>query len=148
MAASSNFTDRHGVAFNVALISRRSCLHPGMRYKARGLNALAGPGNECEVDQLVWKCSAPGEFRNQARRCAAGAKSVLGGCAEGWWMRWGGVSAPGTTEWSVHTWRRGTVPIWWGAEMKNGGFGDVDVNVKAVTPYLGTKQCAVRQHTY
>ena len=63
MAASSNFTDSHGVAFNVALVSRRSCLHPGMRYKARGLNALAGPGNECEVDQLVWKCSAPGELR-------------------------------------------------------------------------------------
>jgi SacI homology domain len=54
MAASRQFTDCTGKCFSLALISRRSCLHPGMRYIARGLNALASPGNESEVEQIVW----------------------------------------------------------------------------------------------
>jgi SacI homology domain len=54
MAASRQFTDSAGKRFSLALISRRSCLHPGMRYIARGLNALASPGNESEVEQIVW----------------------------------------------------------------------------------------------
>lgn len=32
-----------------------------MRYIARGLNAMAGPGNESEVEQLVWRPSTNGE---------------------------------------------------------------------------------------
>ena len=37
-------------------------------------------------------------------------------------------------------WRRGTVPIWWGVEMKNGGLGDTDVVIAATNPYQGTKR--------
>ena len=44
--------------------------------------------------------------------------------------------------WSRYVWRRGTVPIWWGVEMKNGGLGDVDVVIAANNPYQGTKRCA------
>jgi len=33
------------------------------------------------------------------------------------------------------------VPIWWGVEMKSGGFGDVDVLIAADNPYRGTKRC-------
>jgi SacI homology domain len=58
MAASRQFTDSAGKRFSLALISRRSCLHPGMRYIARGLNALASPGNESEVEQIVWTSPA------------------------------------------------------------------------------------------
>ncbi len=58
MAASREFTDCAGRRFSLALISRRSCLHPGMRYIARGLNALASPGNESECEQLVWTLPA------------------------------------------------------------------------------------------
>lgn len=105
MAAGCTFKTQDGSPFAVALLSRRSCLHPGMRYIARGLNALAGPGNESEVEQLVWRPSINGGF-----------------------------------EWSNFTWRRGTVPIWWGAEMKGGGFGDVGVSIKADRPFSGTKQ--------
>ncbi len=36
----------------IACISRRGCLHPGPRYKARGLNDYAEPGNELEVEQV------------------------------------------------------------------------------------------------
>ena len=39
-------------------------------------------------------------------------------------------------------WRRGTVPIWWGVSMKNGGLGDVDVIIAPNNPYQGTKRCA------
>ena len=39
-------------------------------------------------------------------------------------------------------WRRGTVPIWWGVEMKNGGLGDTDVVIAATNPYQGTKRRA------
>jgi len=46
--------DAAGRSYGVALVSRRSRLHPGMRYIARGLNALASPGNEAEVEQLLW----------------------------------------------------------------------------------------------
>ena len=41
--------------FTFVLISRRSRLHPGMRYIARGLNALASPGNEIECEQVQHK---------------------------------------------------------------------------------------------
>lgn len=75
MAASREFTDRAGKRFSLALISRRSCLHPGMRYIARGLNALASPGNESEVEQLVWTHPS-GEQRGLAtgRPCLTAAE--------------------------------------------------------------------------
>ena len=37
------------------MFGRRSRLHPGTRYLARGLNAAAAPGNEVEMEQLVWR---------------------------------------------------------------------------------------------
>jgi hypothetical protein len=45
--------------------------------------------------------------------------------------------------WCNFTWRRGTVPIWWGVEMKSGGLGDVDVLIAAENPYRGTKRCVL-----
>ena len=38
--------------YMLVLLSRRSRLHPGMRYIARGLNRLASPGNEIECEQV------------------------------------------------------------------------------------------------
>ena len=40
--------------YMLVLFSRRSRLHPGTRYIARGLNSLASPGNEIECEQ-VWR---------------------------------------------------------------------------------------------
>ena len=45
-------------------------------------------------------------------------------------------------QWTRYVWRRGTVPIWWGVEMKNGGLGDVDVIIAADRPYRGTRRYA------
>lgn len=44
----------------MCLMNRRSCLHPGPRYKARGLNDYAEPGNELEVEQIIWRQQANG----------------------------------------------------------------------------------------
>jgi hypothetical protein len=40
---------------HIGMICKRSSFNPGTRYHARGLNHLASPGNEYEVEQLVWK---------------------------------------------------------------------------------------------
>lgn len=44
-----------GQRYTITTISRRSRRHPGTRYLARGLNSYAGPGNEIEVELIVWK---------------------------------------------------------------------------------------------
>lgn len=89
----------------VALIARRSRLHPGTRYLARGLNACSGTGNEVECEQIVW---APQK---------------------------GGQVIP----FSSYIWRRGTIPIWWGAEIKNAVSVEAEIYV-ADDPYNGTLQ--------
>ena len=43
--------DAEAQKYMLLLFSRRSRLHPGMRYIARGLNGLASPGNEIECEQ-------------------------------------------------------------------------------------------------
>lgn len=93
--------DAHGRSLTVALLARRSRLHPGMRYIARGLNALASPGNEIECEQVVWTAGSDG-------------------CG-----------------WASYVWRRGTVPIWWGVELRQGGVGEADVVIPQHRPYRG-----------
>ena len=44
--------DASGAKYMLVLFSRRSRLHPGTRYIARGLNSLASPGNEIECEQV------------------------------------------------------------------------------------------------
>ena len=51
--------DARGVKACVALLSRRSRLHPGTRYLARGLNDAASPGNEVECEQLLFRVADP-----------------------------------------------------------------------------------------
>jgi hypothetical protein len=52
LCESRQLEDFDGQRYWVALISRRSSLHPGPRYKARGLNNFAEPANELEVEQV------------------------------------------------------------------------------------------------
>ena len=44
-------------------------------------------------------------------------------------------------QWSSYIWRRGTVPIWWGVELRQGGVGEATINVNARNPYRGTRRC-------
>ena len=50
---SRTLEDNRGLKYTMVLFSRRSRLHPGMRYIARGLNSLASPGNEIECEQVL-----------------------------------------------------------------------------------------------
>jgi hypothetical protein len=45
-----------GVHF--ALLCRRSCYNPGTRYNSRGLNSKSSPGNEYEMEQILFRHSA------------------------------------------------------------------------------------------
>lgn len=89
----------------VALIARRSRLHPGTRYLARGLNSCFSTGNEVECEQLVWV------------------------------PRKAGQSVPFNT----YLWRRGTIPIWWGAELKITA-AEAEIYVSDCDPYKGSTQ--------
>ncbi|MQL98107.1 hypothetical protein Taro_030802, partial [Colocasia esculenta] len=89
----------------VALTARRSRLHPGTRYRARGLNACCGTGNEVECEQLVWVSNGPGQ----------------------------------NIPFSSYIWRRGTIPIWWGAEVKITA-AEAEIYVSSQDPYRGSQQ--------
>ncbi|XP_057957214.1 probable phosphoinositide phosphatase SAC9 [Malania oleifera] len=89
----------------VALTARRSRLHPGTRYLARGLNSCFSTGNEVECEQLVWV-----------------PKKV-------------GQSIPFNT----YIWRRGTIPMWWGAELKLTA-AEAEIYVSERYPYKGSLQ--------
>ncbi|GMH39713.1 hypothetical protein BSKO_07611 [Bryopsis sp. KO-2023] len=53
--------DVTGESFNLVLVSRRSRLHPGTRYIARGLNDEGEPGNEIECEQIIWRTGETGD---------------------------------------------------------------------------------------
>ncbi|KZV55426.1 hypothetical protein F511_28507 [Dorcoceras hygrometricum] len=89
----------------VALTARRSRLHPGTRYLARGLNSCYSTGNEVECEQLVWIPKRAGQ------------------------------SVPFNT----YIWRRGTIPIWWGAELKLTA-AEAEIYVSDRDPYRGSAQ--------
>ncbi|GMH21986.1 hypothetical protein Nepgr_023829 [Nepenthes gracilis] len=89
----------------VALIARRSRLHPGTRYLARGLNSCFSTGNEVECEQIVWVPKRVGQ------------------------------SVP----FSTYIWRRGTIPIWWGAELKITA-AEAEIYVAEHDPYRGSPQ--------
>lgn len=96
----------------VALTARRSRLHPGTRYLARGLNACSGTGNEVECEQLVWVPKKPGQ----------------------------------SVAFNTYIWRRGTIPIWWGAELKMTS-AEAEIYVSARDPYKGSPQYYQRLST-
>ncbi|KAL6556456.1 putative phosphoinositide phosphatase sac9 [Orobanche gracilis] len=89
----------------VALTARRSKLHPGTRYLARGINSCYGTGNEVECEQLVWVPKRAGQ------------------------------SVPFNT----YIWRRGTIPMWWGAELKLTA-AEAEIYVSDRDPYRGSAE--------
>lgn len=172
-------SDARGARFALALVARRSRLHPGTRYIARGLNDACSPGNEVECEQIVWRLDAqpiPSAREAAANAAAAseergkeegvsgapgpgsgeppatvevpldspkfqevplaGAGDAGGRSAD---SRSGGGAAATTStntggpHWSSYVWRRGTVPIWWGAEIKS-TVGEAEIFVSARAP--------------
>ncbi|KAK9058388.1 hypothetical protein SSX86_023230 [Deinandra increscens subsp. villosa] len=87
----------------VALIARRSRLHPGTRYLARGLNSCYSTGNEIECEQLVWVPKRSGQ----------------------------------NVPFNIYIWRRGTIPMWWGSELKMTA-AEATIYVSDRDPYKGS----------
>lgn len=102
-AESREFYDAKGVKVTVAITARRSRLHPGTRYLARGLNGAFSTGNEVECEQLVWPSNPP-------------------------------RTRP--VPFSIYLWRRGTVPIWWGAEIRS-QVAEAEILIAEKDPYVG-----------
>ena len=97
---------------HICHIARRSSMHAGTRYLARGMNDNNEPGNEMECEQLVWR-------RMQPDSTTASAST------DGDSIRF-----------SSYIWRRGTVPIWWGQEIKH-TVGEAEIYISD-EPYRGT----------
>eukprot|EP00798_Chlamydomonas_sp_ICE-L_P004470 gene4470-14628_t len=105
---SRELEDFDRMKYNVALVSRRGRLHVGPRYKARGLNDYAEPGNEIECDQIIWRLPSLG--------------------------------TNGPISWSRYTWRRGSVPLWWGVSIKNNGIGEAEIKIKQNQTFQGSRR--------
>jgi hypothetical protein len=122
-AECSEHIDASGERYTIATLSRRSRRHPGTRYNARGLNKYAGPGNEIEVELVVWK-AAVGVSVPTAGNEANDRKES---------------SSSKTIRWCRHFWRRGTVPIWWGVQIQplNKGL-HAEVYVRDRKTYVGS----------
>lgn len=110
-------TDFEGSPYTLILASRRGRLHAGPRYKARGLNEQAEPGNEIECEQIVWKqVRAP---------FSHGPGSPL---------------PPPSYLWSRYAWRRGSVPLWWGVKIKNQGMGEAEIKINPSCTFKGSRK--------
>ena len=123
--------DSNDKLFNLCIFGKRSSLHPGTRYLARGLNDVGAPGNEVEMEQLVW-CEV-----DQQRSDSPGAESEAGsvnGDARGMSVS----SKDGKLwSWTSYVWRRGSVPISWAQEIKQ-AYGEAEIQVAKENPYRGT----------
>ena len=99
-------------------IARRSSMHAGTRYLARGMNDCNEPGNEMECEQIVYRRtkSTSTIIGDESGNDSSTVKSKL----------------LISIKFVSYMWRRGTVPIWWGQEIKNTG----RIAYSCVSPFL------------
>lgn len=114
--------DANDKTFHLCIFGKRSSLHPGTRYLARGLNEIGAPGNEVEMEQLVWCEVGDGNASSDAERLSSDSASRVDGKV---WS------------WSSYVWRRGSVPISWAQEIKQ-AYGEAEIQVSKDNPYRGT----------
>jgi hypothetical protein len=48
--------------------------------------------------------------------------------------------------WSRYTWRRGSVPLWWGVHMRNNGLGEAEIKIKEHRTFKG-REHLLRRNT-
>ncbi|KNC50170.1 SAC domain-containing protein 9 [Thecamonas trahens ATCC 50062] len=99
-----------GRRVSLGLITKKSCLNPGTRYNARGLNDLGEPGNEMECELIMWWRAdiSEGEGEGGGKE-KEGAEDGASGST---------VAAP-DFEFYSFCWRRGTVPVRFSNELKS-----------------------------
>ena len=160
LAESRRLRDLKDREYRVAVFGRRSSAHPGTRYLARGLNDAAAPGNEVEMEQIVWVREAEEETKdevsetkkkeddasmNEIFAASDGKKSVAKDKERARWSEKNAASSTrrdvsrDSARWSSYVWRRGSVPIRWRQEIKQ-SIGDAEIFVSDENPYRGTGQ--------
>lgn len=94
---------------------------------ARGLNGLAGPGNEIECELVTWTRPEQRHFSSGAAdSSSSGSGSAGGSFSATSFSGLPGVASTGLgaghsepLKWARVVWRRGTVPIWWGVQLQS-----------------------------
>ena len=110
-------TDPKKGSWHFAVFGKRSRLHPGTRFLARGINEDGNPGNEVEMEQMVWRSSnGNSSGRNSGRK---------------------------KTIWTSYVWRRGSVPLRWKQEIKQ-TVGDAQIEVETKDTYKNAERYFAR----
>lgn len=42
-----------------------------------------------------------------------------------------------------YTWRRGSVPLWWSVNIRNGGMGEAEIRIQTANTFRGSRRCAL-----
>eukprot|EP00878_Enallax_costatus_P030322 GHUV01033006.1.p1 GENE.GHUV01033006.1~~GHUV01033006.1.p1 ORF type:complete len:414 (+),score=91.02 GHUV01033006.1:1544-2785(+) len=42
--------------------------------------------------------------------------------------------------WSRYTWRRGSVPLWWTVNIRNGGMGEAEIKIRSTNTFRGSRR--------
>jgi hypothetical protein len=150
LAESRALEDLDGKAYSYALLSRRCRLHTGPRYKARGLNESADPGNEIECEQIVWRSLLPEEEEEERERLeelgveGGGERRTDGGGGSGETATaartTSSVGATAGVAWARYAWRRGSVPLWWTVALRNGGMGEAEIRIRHNNTFRGSRR--------
>lgn len=104
-----------------ALARPRACLPFAAALLRRSRRERSGRAPPCPEDP-----AAGCRWLNQHPTPAA-----WHGCGGVWWC-------------GRYTWRRGSVPLWWGVHMKNNGLGEAEIKIKEQRTFKGSRRCAPR----
>ena len=110
-------TDPKKGSWHFAVFGKRSRLHPGTRFLARGINEDGNPGNEVEMEQMVWRSS-----NGNSSGSNSGRKKTI---------------------WTSYVWRRGSVPLRWKQEIKQ-TVGDAQIEVETKDTYKNAERYFAR----
>ncbi len=131
--------------YHLVLSSRKSRLHVGPRYKARGLNELADPGNEFECEQVCGATNAcvylagPLDSESTLTALHLSIPKVV------WRLQASADMRTAPILWSRYTWRRGSVPLWWGVKIKNNGMGEAEIKIQQSNTFRGSRRSGAKE---
>ena len=118
MAEMKSMSDMEQTPFTLVLFARRSRLHAGTRYKARGLNNLAAPANEIECEQILFSTHRDVVVDIGDDKTAKGI------------------------EWCSYFWRRGSVPLRWSQSVKSNAVSTA-IAIEPERTFSGSRKCAL-----
>ena len=119
-------------SWHFAVFGKRSRFHPGTRFLARGINEDGNPGNEVEMEQIVWRSSGGGSAGNNNNSNDNSNSNSSSRSEED-------EKNPKKVIWTSYVWRRGSVPLRWKQEIKQ-TVGDAQIEVETVDTYKNAEK--------